>query len=177
MKKTIFITIVIVTILVIINCVKENIVIIPNEAIRIRILANSNSSYDQEIKQEVKSLVSNELYKELIDVENINEARKIINSNIPKINSTIDSFFKQKNYNKDYSVIYGLNYFPEKEYMDVRYDEGYYESLLVTIGDGQGDNWWCVLFPPLCLLEAEDNKSEEVEYKFFVQELLDKYFQ
>jgi len=48
-----------------------------------------------------------------------------------------------------------------------------YESLLVTLGSGKGDNWWCVLFPPLCLLEAEE--SDKIEYKFFVQELIEKY--
>ena len=47
------------------------------------------------------------------------------------------------------------------------------ESLLITLGEGKGDNWWCVLFPPLCLVEAEE--SSEVEYKFFIQELIEKY--
>ncbi|MBO5530582.1 MAG: stage II sporulation protein R [Bacilli bacterium] len=55
------------------------------------------------------------------------------------------------------------------------YKEGNYESLVVTLGEGKGDNFWCVLFPPLCLLEAEDNSSSEIEYKFFVKELIDKY--
>ena len=48
-----------------------------------------------------------------------------------------------------------------------------YESLLVTLGSGEGNNRWCGLFPPLCLLEAEE--SEEVEYKLFIQELIEKY--
>jgi len=60
-----------------------------------------------------------------------------------------------------------------KEFNGITYEEGMYESLLVTLGEGKGDNWWCVLFPPLCLLEAEE--SDEVEYKFFIQELIEKY--
>ena len=57
------------------------------------------------------------------------------------------------------------------------YKEGNYESLVITLGEGMGKNWWCVLFPPICLLEAEeDQESSEVEYKFFLQELIDKYF-
>ena len=67
----------------------------------------------------------------------------------------------------------GLNYFPEKEFKGITYDEGYYESLVITIGEGKGDNWWCVLFPPLCMLEAEE--STDVEYKSFVKEIVDKY--
>lgn len=79
----------------------------------------------------------------------------------------------EEKYNLDYKINFGENYFPEKEFNGVTYEEGYYESVLVTLGKGEGDNWWCVLFPPLCLLEAEE--SDEVEYKFFVQELIDKY--
>ena len=174
MKKTIILTIIIIIFIIITNSVKQDLVKIPKEAIRIRVLANSNDNYDQEMKKQVKELVANQLYPKLNNIKNINEARKVINNNIDNIEKNIDTFFTQKKYNQNYEVIYGLNYFPEKEYKGVYYDEGYYESLLVTIGDGSGDNWWCVLFPPLCLMEAEE--SEEVEYKFFVQELIDKYF-
>ena len=174
MKKVMILTIIIITFILVINGFKQNLVRIPDEAIRIRVLANSNSNYDQEIKSEVKDLVGKELYSQLFNVKNIIEARSVINNSIDSIKNDIDNFFTQKKYDQSYDVIYGLNYFPEKEYKGVYYDEGYYESLLVTIGDGAGDNWWCVLFPPLCLMEASE--SEEVEYKFFVQELIDKYF-
>ena len=73
-----------------------------------------------------------------------------------------------------FEVKFGYNYFPVKEYKGIKYDEGYYESLVVSIGEAKGDNWWCVLFPPLCLLESEENS--DVEYRFFVQELLNKIF-
>ena len=54
------------------------------------------------------------------------------------------------------------------------YNEGYYESVVVTLGEGLGDNWWCVLFPPLCMIEAEE--STDVEYTTIVKEVIDKYF-
>ena len=60
-----------------------------------------------------------------------------------------------------------------KDYVGVKYPEGEYESLVITLGEGKGDNWWCVLFPPLCLVEAEEHT--DVEYKFFVKEIIDKY--
>ena len=70
-----------------------------------------------------------------------------------------------------------MHEFPEKEYKGVVYDEGYYESLLVTLGEGKGDNFWCVLFPPLCLMEAEEtDDTTEVEYKSFIKEIIEKYF-
>ena len=54
------------------------------------------------------------------------------------------------------------------------YDGGYYNSLVVTLGDGEGDNWWCVLFPPLCLME-ENETTSDVEYKFFVKSIIEKF--
>ena len=67
-----------------------------------------------------------------------------------------------------------MNYFPEKEYKDIVYEEGYYESLVVEIGEAKGDNWWCVLFPTLCLLDSE--QTDDVEYKIGVIELLEEIF-
>ena len=68
-----------------------------------------------------------------------------------------------------------MNYFPKKVYKGIIYEEGEYESLVITLGSGQGDNFWCVLFPPLCLLEG-NNDTEDVTYQFFVKEMLEKYF-
>ena len=67
-----------------------------------------------------------------------------------------------------------MNYFPSKTYKGIVYDGGYYNSLVVTLGDGEGDNWWCVLFPPLCLME-ENETTSDVEYKFFVKSIIEKF--
>ena len=157
-----------------IKTTKAGIVEIPNEAIRLRVIANSNSNYDQQVKMKVKDNLENTIYDILKDTTNVDEARKLINNNMYKINNSIKDILVSEKYNLDYDINFGKNYFPEKEYNGILYQEGYYESVLVTLGNGEGDNWWCVLFPPLCLLEAEE--SDEVEYKFFVQELIDKYF-
>lgn len=146
---------------------------IPNEALRIRILANSNSEYDQNVKNNVKIEIQDYVYDLLKNTTDIDEARKIINAKLDNISSLTSLSLKKQNYNLPYTVNFGYNYFPKKEYKGVTYDEGYYESLLITLGSGKGDNWWCVLFPPLCLLEAEE--SVEVEYTTLVSELLKKY--
>ena len=73
---------------------------------------------------------------------------------------TVSKEYQQ--YKLPFEINFGLNYFPKKEFKGITYDEGYYESVVVTLGEGLGDNWWCVLFPPLCMLEAEE--STEVEY-------------
>jgi stage II sporulation protein R len=155
--------------------VKSKELIIPKEAIRLRVLANSNSDYDQKIKMKVSAELQTELYNLLKDTKNIEEARLLVKNNINLLNIKIGDILKQENYNKEYKITFGNNYFPEKKYKGTVYEEGYYESLLVTLGEGEGNNWWCVLFPPLCLMEAEETEKDEVEYKFFIQELLDKY--
>ena len=147
--------------------------VIPEDALRIRVIANSNSEYDQKIKTLVKEKIQYKLYNLLKDTKGINEARKIINENLPNIEAEVNNTLKELNYELGYDINYGLNYFPSKEYKGTIYEEGYYESLVITLGSGEGDNWWCVLFPPLCLLEAEE--STDVEYTSFVKELIDKY--
>lgn len=147
--------------------------LIPDDAIRIRVIPNSNSEYDQNMKLLVKEELQQDMYNLLKDVNGVQEARSVINNNLENINKQVDTIFTNNGYDMDYSINFGLNYFPEKEYKGVKYEEGYYESLLVTIGEGKGSNWWCVLFPPLCLIEAEE--STEVEYTSFVKELVDKY--
>ena len=85
----------------------------------------------------------------------------------------IEKIISQKEEN--YSINFGKNYFPEKIYNDVTYPAGEYESLVITLGDGLGENWWCVLFPPLCLLEAEEENIDKVEYKLFAKEIIEKF--
>ncbi len=172
MKKTILLLGMIFGIYVLIGY-KFSEIEIPNEALRIRILANSNSEYDQKIKNNVKVEIQDYVYDLLKDTTSIEEARKIINSKLNNISNLTELSLKKQNYNLPYSVNFGYNYFPEKIYKGITYDAGYYESLLITLGSGKGDNWWCVLFPPLCLLEAEE--STEVEYTTLVGELLKKY--
>lgn len=147
--------------------------VIPEDALRIRVIANSDSEYDQKIKSELKEIIQLKMYDLLKDTKGINQARTIINDNLKNIDNEVKITLQRLNYELGYDINYGLNYFPSKEYKGINYEEGYYESLVITLGEGKGSNWWCVLFPPLCLLEGTE--SNEVEYTSFVKEMLDKY--
>lgn len=149
-------------------------IVIPKEALRIRIIASSNDKKDQDIKYEVKNNIESDIYNLLKDIKNINEARNTIKDNIGNIDTKVGNILNK--YHETYKLNYGYNYFPAKEYKGIKYEDGLYESLVVTIGEGKGDNWWCVMFPPFCLMEAENNNTSEVEYKIMVKELLNKYF-
>ena len=166
--KTIILIIVAVIISLLVKNKNDNF-IIPKESIRIRIIANSNNNIDVNEKLKVKKNVERELYSLLKSAKSIDEARNIINENLENLNIVIDNTT-----NESHTLKFSNNYFPKKIYKGVVYDEGNYESLVITLGKGTGDNWWCVLFPPLCLLDENDN-TKDVEYKFFVKELIDKY--
>ena len=167
-KKTLILIMIAVVVIFLVNQ-KGNEVIIPKEAIRIRIISNSNTDYDIKEKMKIKSEIEKEIYSLLKEVKTIEEARNIINQNLDKLNVIIEDEISS-----DYEVSFGNHYFPRKTYKGLIYEEGMYESLVVTLGSGEGDNWWCVLFPPLCLLEGNE-ETEDVEYQFLVKELLDRY--
>ena len=147
---------------------------IPKEAIRVRVIAGSNDKYDQEVKMNVKDIVTRDMYSIMSNVDNIERARESITNNIPTLSKDIDKYLNEINYNTNYDINFGYNYFPKKVYKGVEYKEGMYESLVVTLGNGEGNNWWCVLFPPICMIEAEE--STDVEYTTIVKEIMNKYF-
>ena len=167
MKKLI-IALFLVTVLILANK-KETKVLIPEDAIRFRIIANSNSIEDQKEKIEIRNELEPIIGDILTNSNTKEETKTEINNNLYKINHVIDK------YNTKYNINYGLNFFPEKNYKGVTYKEGNYESLVITLGDGLGDNWWCVLFPPLCLLEANETNYDDITYTSYIQELINKY--
>ena len=170
MKRKIFLVL---FILVIIYVYKTNnqYVFIPDSSIRLRVIPNSNNPNDINIKEQVKSYLENNIYTLTKDTKSIEEARSIISNNIPNIETNIDDIFENNDYYLPYKVNFGYNYFPQKDYKGITYEEGYYESLVISIGEAKGDNWWCVLFPNFCLIDTK----EEHEYKSYFKYLINKY--
>ncbi|MFD1416381.1 stage II sporulation protein R [Oceanobacillus jeddahense] len=155
--------------------------VIPDEAIRLRILANSDSEKDQELKHKVRDEVNEVITEWVKDIDDIEEARKLIQENLPELEEVIRDTLEKENSDEDFELEYGENVsFPAKLYGNYLYPAGEYEAILVTIGEGSGANWWCVLFPPLCFLDffngtsvasdevEEVEEEEEVEVDFFL---------
>ena len=174
MKKTVLIIGLIIATYITVGNTFSKKIIIPDEAIRVRVIANSNSTYDQDIKYKVKDIVKEDIRRLVSDTDSIVTFRNKVINNIAVFDRDINELLKSNDYKLPVNINYGLNYFPRKEFKGVTYNEGYYESLVVTLGEGKGDNWWCVLFPPLCLIEAEE--SDNIEYTTLVSELVNKYF-
>ena len=151
---------------------KEDKIIIPKEAIRFRVIASSNTENDQYIKRQVVKDLNTEIKNLSFKNNTLETTRTNIKESIPKVKTIVNNTLNRLN--AKFFVKYGMNYFPQKEYQGIVYEAGEYESLVITLGDGKGENFWCVLFPPLCLLDTKE-KPENIEYKSFVKEIIDKY--
>ncbi|MGP4079384.1 stage II sporulation protein R [Pseudalkalibacillus sp. R45] len=170
--------------------------VIPDESIRLRILANSDSQSDQELKRTIRDRVNEEITNWVFGIESIDEARKIIKSELPSITQIVQQSLSNQGIDETFSVKFGTVPFPTKLYGDFVYPAGDYEAVLISIGEATGANWWCVLFPPLCFLDFDNgdavqsdenapqettetfqtNTEEEPEVKFFVFELVENLF-
>jgi stage II sporulation protein R len=154
---------------------------IPEDAIRLRIIANSNSNIDQSIKLEIRNQVVNYINPKIKDIKNQEEARKIIFDQVEGLNQVVNEVLKKHKLNTKFYVDYGLTNFPTKVYGDKVYQAGQYESVYIVLGEGKGDNFWCVLFPPLCLVDVHFSDDvatdvEDVEYSFYITEKLKDLF-
>ncbi|MCL1859512.1 MAG: stage II sporulation protein R [Oscillospiraceae bacterium] len=126
--------------------------------IRLHVLANSDSKDDQNLKLEVRDYILSDIDELTQDCKNAEEAGEKIQDNLEYIELKIKDFINQKQKDYDYSVKTTLSreVYPEKIYTDSSgedyiFPSGKYNSLRIIIGEGDGKNWWCVLFPPLCL--------------------------
>ncbi len=173
--KKIIAFIIIITSIVVFQDLKNQKIVIPEDAIRFRIIANSNSKEDQQIKKNVKKSIEPEIKKIMVSSLSLTNSREELKNNIPLLQNKIEKELLEEKSSQKVNINYGYNYFPKKEYKDIIYKEGNYESLVITLGDGLGDNFWCVLFPPLCLLDMEEENTDKVEYHFFVKDILNKY--
>ena len=168
MKKLIIIVAIIVCTL----SMNKNYELSKNNTIRFRVIANSDTLEDQKIKKEIVKNVSG-VINESQKSTSIEETRAYINNKLPDFNEVVEKTLLENNDKRDFKINYGLNYFPKKELNNEEYPEGMYESLVITLGKGQGDNFWCILFPPLCMIE----EKEDYEYKSFIKEIFDSIFE
>lgn len=165
--KKILVIIGVILFLLSINYNNKEEVFIHKDSIRFRIVSNSMNEVDLKTKQELKSYIEDYVYDIVSDAKSSEEADELLVNNLEKIGKHINQYLNSNNYKIDY----GINYFPRKVYKGVVYEEGMYKSLVITLGDGKGSNWWCVLFPPLCLLD-ENETTADVDYQLYVARII-----
>lgn len=152
--------------------------------IRIHVLANSDSQADQTLKLQVKDAVVSYLKPQLEQSSSVAESRQIIQHSMPQIEQIAQQTLQQQHSDYKVTLQYGHFNFPIKYYGSFSLPAGNYEALRILIGEGQGHNWWCVLFPPMCFTDNDASLSgkytdqtpeKKVVIKFKSAELIKKW--
>ena len=126
-------------------------VFLNDQVIRLHVVANSDSSEDQSIKMQVRDAVNDFLQETLADVTSAEEARAYIAENLPKIQTIANEVLVRCGVEPDAVATFCKENFGTRLYDTFRLPAGVYEALRITIGEGEGKNWWCVAFPTLCI--------------------------
>ena len=134
---------------------------IPSQVLRLHVLANSDSEADQELKLQVRDRILKESAGMLDGIGDRSEAEQAVSLRLPELREAAQKEIRARGFRYPVAVSLEKAYFPTKTYGDVTLPAGEYDALEVTIGSGKGHNWWCVIFPPLCLPAAEDPERLE----------------
>lgn len=141
---------------------------IAESIIRFHVRANSDSDSDQQLKMEVKNRVITYLKPLLDESKSIDESRQILDNHRQDIKELADNTLRELGSEQTTNVYFEQSYFPMKSYGDVTFPPGEYEAFRIDIGESCGKNWWCVLYPPLCFVDASygvlpDDSKETLE--------------
>lgn len=143
-----------------------------DDAIRIHIRANSNSEIDQTVKMAVVEQVVQTLTPKLAQCNGRAEALSAINSALPAVKSAADNVLAELGFSYRATVSLRKEQFPVRKYGDFLFPDGVYDALIVELGEGTGDNWWCVAFPPLCFIPESEG---DFYYKSKIVEIIESY--
>ena len=148
-------------------------VVIPAEAIRLRILANSDHAQDQEIKRKVRDAVNEQITLWVQELTSLEKAKAVLTSKLPEVQDIAEKVVAEQGSSQSVKVEFGKVQFPTKLYGEFLYPAGEYQAILITLGEGTGANWWCVLYPPLCFLDFSNGvavQSDGFEDKAYAAE-------
>ncbi|WJQ81206.1 stage II sporulation protein R [Brevibacillus brevis] len=136
---------------------------IPQESVRLRIIANSDSVQDQWLKREVRDAIVAQMNTWADDIETLEEAEQMIQTQLPVLQQVVDKTIKERGFSYKAVVDFGEVPFPTKLYGSYVYPAGNYRAVRVQIGEAKGQNWWCVLFPPLCFIDMSNGDAVKAE--------------
>ncbi len=134
---------------------------------RLHIIANSNSTEDQAVKLEVRDAVL-EYEAENLDAVSAAKTREELMTHGAELLEIIEGVLRSNGFDYGAQMLVGTFPFPDREYNGVLYPAGDYDAFRVILGDGAGENWWCVMFPPLCILKSDNGKidtDETIEFE------------
>lgn len=138
---------------------------IQDKLIRFHVIANSDTDEDQNLKLKVRDKVVEALGEKLSNVNSLEEAENILKENIDYVNEIAKEVIEENNYTYEVNTMLSYENFPDKVYGDYIFPQGNYEAFRVIIGEGKGQNWWCVMFPSLCFVDESKNSVDSSDLK------------
>ena len=144
--------------------------------IRFHVLANSDSPEDQQLKLKVRDKVIAYVSGILEGLENVDETREALLNNMDNIQAIARQEIIDNGFDFNVAVNLGEHVFPTKRYGNVIFPAGNYEALRVIIGDGYGQNWWCVMFPPLCFVDVKHGLTDEKTKEYLKEALSEEEY-
>ena len=144
------------------------------ECIRIHVRANSNNTLDQSVKLEVKDEIVEYLTPYVSTLDTFDEAKQTVFERLNEIEKVAHGVLQKHGFDYGVRAKFTQEKFPARSYGEYTLEEGIYDALIVELGDGVGDNWWCVLFPPLCF--SPHGAGETIEYRSKLRELCESIF-
>lgn len=141
--------------------------------IRIHIRANSNAEADQSVKLVVRDAITEYLTAEIGGATTFAEAYDEISRRTGEIESIANAELRRNGFDYASKVRLTEEFFPTRAYENVIVESGYYDALIVELGSGEGDNWWCVIYPPLCFVSPKG--AGDVRYRSIIAELWRKF--
>ena len=133
--------------------------VIPQDALRFRVIANSNSPQDQQLKREIRNRVIALIGDRMANVTSLQQARIALRQEVPRVEAIAETMIHRAGMPYGAVTTFGPAHFPTKLYGSKVYPAGVYQALRITLGKGAGQNWWCVLFPPLCFVALSNGDA------------------
>ncbi len=129
------------------------------EYLRIHIRANSNSIEDQNVKYKVKDEIVEALLPLVSEIESFDEAKTVISNNFAMIESVANEVLEKEGFSYKSKAKIANEYFPSRSYQSITLEEGNYDALILELGSGEGDNWWCIVFPAFCFTKTQNSDN------------------
>lgn len=127
-----------------------------DSVLRLHVIANSDDPVDQALKLAVKDEIVAYMKASFIETRDADQAKALAQEKLPQIKAIAEKKIRESGYDYPVEVFVGEFDFPTKSYGNLVLPQGRYQAVRVVIGEGQGKNWWCVLFPPLCMVSSQD---------------------
>lgn len=141
--------------------------------LRLHVRANSNDPADQAVKLRVRDAISDCLSGALAGADDFDEAYAAVSAAIPDLVRVAEETLEKNGFSYGARVRLCNEYFPARAYEDIVVESGYYDALIVELGSGKGDNWWCVIYPPLCFVRSDT--AGGVKYRSIIKELWERF--